>query len=53
MDFESQAGLMLILSVSLWALSVIVALLITYWIIRLAVTHALRSHHYWMLKQRG
>lgn len=36
--------------IALWALSVIIGLLITYWIIRLAVTHSLRSHHYWLQK---
>ena len=51
MDLESQTNLMLIFSISLWALSVLVGLIVTYWIIRLAVTHALRSHHHWMLKQ--
>jgi hypothetical protein len=33
---------------ALWALAVIIFLLIAYWIIRLAVTHSLRSHHYWL-----
>ncbi|MDR6866547.1 hypothetical protein J2Y69_001140 [Microbacterium resistens] len=42
--------LMLIAWVSAWALGVILALLIAYWIIRLAVTHALRSHHRWVLR---
>lgn len=53
MNFESQTNLMLLFSVALWALSVIVGVLVTYWIIRLAATHALRSHHHWTLKQRG
>lgn len=43
--------LYLIFNIALWALGVILSLLIAYWIIRLAVTHSLRSHHYWLLKQ--
>ena len=34
--------------IALWSLSAIIALLVTYWVIRLAVTHALRSHHDWV-----
>lgn len=37
---------------ALWALVAIVSLLVSYWVIRLAVTPALRSHHYWMVKQQ-
>lgn len=37
-----------ILGIVIWALGVIVTLLVAYWIIRLAVTHALRSHTDWL-----
>lgn len=37
-------------TIAAWALSTIVTLLIAYWIIRLAVTHSLRSHERWKLK---
>lgn len=43
------AALLAIVSASL--LGLIVTLLLTYWVIRLAVTHSLRSHHYWMQKR--
>lgn len=36
-----------IFSITLWALGAIISLLIAYWIIRLAVSHSLRSHERW------
>lgn len=50
MEFGSQLGLVLIMNIALGALGLILGLLVTYWVIRLAVTHALRSHHYWLQK---
>lgn len=40
----------LIFGWTLWALGAIVTLLIAYWVIRLAVTHSLRSHEFWKQK---
>ena len=42
--------LTLIFTIASWALGVIISLIIAYWVIRLAVTAALRSHHYWLQK---
>lgn len=39
-----------IFAIALWALSIVVTLLVAYWVIRLAITHSLRSHHYWLQK---
>lgn len=52
MKIMDNATLVLILTVSLWALGVIISLLVAYWVIRLGVTHALRSHHYWVSEQK-
>jgi len=45
-----NATLVLILTVSSWALGGILSLVIAYWVIRGAITGALRSHHYWLQK---
>lgn len=47
MDSSLAAVVMI---VTAYALGIILTLLITYWIIRLAVGHALRSHEYWKRK---
>ena len=40
----------LIFTITAWLLSFIVGLIILYWIIRGAITGALRSHYYWVRK---
>jgi hypothetical protein len=37
-----------VISITAGVLGLIITLLITYWVIRLAVTHALRSHVRWV-----
>jgi hypothetical protein len=41
----------LALVIAAYALGFIVSALVFYWLIRLAVTHALRSHTYWLQKR--
>jgi len=50
MGAMDNTTLVLILTVASWALGVIVSLVIAYWVIRAAVTGALRAHHYWLQK---
>jgi len=40
------------MSISAWLLGVILSLLVLYFVIRLAVTHALRSHENWKAKRQ-
>lgn len=44
----ANTDLILVFTITAWLLGVIVTLLITYWVIRLAVSHALRSHTRWL-----
>ncbi|MFJ4044167.1 hypothetical protein ACIPV2_00290 [Microbacterium sp. NPDC089987] len=48
MTFNDQFTLFTIASWAAAALAFIIGLLIMYWVIRLAVTHGLRSHHHWL-----
>lgn len=48
MDFTDQITLITIATWAGSALMGIIGLLISYWVIRLAVAHALRSHHRWL-----
>lgn len=52
MDFNDQIALITIATWAGAALVSIIGLLISYWVIRLAVTHGLRSHHRWMQQNR-
>jgi uncharacterized membrane-anchored protein YhcB (DUF1043 family) len=45
-----QFTFMAIAAWAAWALGFVVGLLILYWVIRLAVTHSLRSHHLWVAR---
>jgi hypothetical protein len=47
---ESHVALV-VFATAAYLLAFIIAALVVYWIVRLAVTHALRSHHYWTQKQ--
>lgn len=44
----SNTDLVWVSTIAAWLLGVIITLLITYWVIRLAVSHALRSHTRWL-----
>lgn len=46
-----NANLLLTFYIAAWALGAIISLLVAYWVIRLAVAHGLRSHHYWLQKK--
>lgn len=48
MDFESQAGLLTIISILGSVLGVIIGLLLTYLVIRQGVFHGLRAHTRWV-----
>ena len=52
MDFNDQITLITIATWAGAALASIIGLLISYWVIRLAVTHGLRSHHRWLQENR-
>jgi len=47
-DFESQAGLLTIISILGSVLGVIIGLLLTYLVIRQGVFHGLRAHTRWV-----
>lgn len=38
----------LVFTVAAWLLGAIISLLVLYLVVRSAVSHALRSHHYWL-----
>jgi len=48
MNLNDQMDLFIIFSWTATTLAVIVTLLILYFVIRIAVVHALRSHHRWV-----
>lgn len=52
MDFNDQITLITIATWAGVALVSIIGLLISYWVIRLAVTHGLRAHHHWLQQNR-
>lgn len=41
----------LVFTIAAWLLGTIISLLVLYLVIRLAVSHALRSHQYWLEEQ--